>query len=337
MNILVTGSSGQVGTNLCLALAEQGISTVGIDKRTSSWTDQIPFIQRDLASAGMPSLEEISAANGRFDKPDLVVHLAANAKVHELVQDPGRALENTTITFNVLEFCRRLNVPIIFSSSREVYGRPEPPSVGEETTDVFHILSPYAAYKMADEMLIYAYANCYDLKYLVFRLSNVYGRYDNDLERMTRVVHIFIDQMRRGQPITIFDRTKIIDFTYVDDCINGLLLGINQLVQGKVVNETFNLSSGSPATLIKLAETIAENLGVTPEIIDRPIQPGEISFYVADLAKARTLLGYQPQVSFEEGVSRAVQWSVAWAERQETKASVNHPSVKTDYWQANVS
>jgi UDP-glucose 4-epimerase len=318
-------------------MAERGISTVGIDKRTNSWTDQIPFIQCDLASSGMPSLEEISAANGRFDKPDLVVHLAANAKVHELVQDPRRALENTTITFNVLEFCRRLNVPIIFSSSREVYGLPQPPSVGEETTDVFHILSPYAAYKMADEMLIYAYANCYDLNYLVFRLSNVYGRYDNDLERMTRVVHIFIDQMRRGQPITIYDRTKIIDFTYVDDCIDGLLLGINKLVKGEVVNETFNLSSGSPATLIKLAETIAENLDVRPEIIDMPIQPGEISFYVADLAKAKALLGYQPRVSFEEGISRAVQWSLAWADNQETKASVNHPSVKADYWQAKAT
>ena len=138
---------------------------------------------------------------------------------------------------------------------------------------------------MADEMLIYAYANCYDLKYLVFRLSNVYGRYDNDLERMTRVVHIFIDQMRRGEPITIFDRTKTIDFTYIDDCITGIMLGIEKLAAGEVENETFNLSSSSPATLLQLAETIAANLGVTPEIIDKPIQPGEISFYVADLRK----------------------------------------------------
>jgi UDP-glucose 4-epimerase len=104
-----------------------------------------------------------------------------------------------------------------------------------------------------------------------------------------------------------------------------------------VVNETFNLSSGSPATLLKLAETIAENLDVRPEIIDMPIQPGEISFYVADLAKAKALLGYQPRVSFEEGISRAVQWSLAWADNQETKASVNHPSVKADYWQAKAT
>jgi UDP-glucuronate 4-epimerase len=215
----------------------------------------------------------------------------------------------------VLEFCRQRQVPIIFSSSREVYGRPEPPSVGEDTTDVFHILSPYAAYKMADEMLIYAYANCYDLKYLIFRLSNVYGRYDNDLDRMTRVLHVFIDHMQKGEPITIFDRHKTIDFTYIDDCIDGLLLGIDKLATGEVVNETFNLSSGSPATLLQLAEAVAANLGVRPQIIDKPIQPGEIAFYVADLSKVKKHLGFQPKVSFEAGIKRAIDWSLAWPDR----------------------
>lgn len=315
MKILVTGSSGQVGTNLCLALLQKGISVLGIDKRENIWTDQIPFIRRDLAQEGMPSLAEMAVTNKGFDRPDLVVHLAANAKVHELVKEPRRAHENATITFNVLEFCRQQELPIIFSSSREVYGRSMPPAVAEDTTDVFHILSPYAAYKMADEMLIYAYANCYDLKYLVFRLSNVYGRYDSDIERMSRVLHIFISQMRRGEPITIFDRTKVIDFTYVDDCISGLMLGIDKLNKGEVVNETFNLSSGSPATLVQLAETVATNLGITPTIVDQPIQPGEINFYVADLSKAKKLLGYEPKMSFEEGIKRAVEWVLEWEKR----------------------
>jgi len=315
LKILVTGSSGQVGTNLCLALAQKGHVVVGLDKRKNRWTDQIPFLQQDLARR-MPTLAELSAVRSNFDRPDLVVHLAANAKVHELVLDPGRAHENATITFNVLEFCRRHQLPLVFSSSREVYGRPEPPAVSEDSTDAFHILSPYAAYKMADEMLIYAYKNCYGLKYLIFRLSNVYGRYDNDLDRMTRVLHVFVDQMRRGEPITIYDRTKVIDFTYIDDCINGLTLGIEKLAAGEVVNQTLNLSSGSPATLLQLAQTIAANLGVTPRIIDAPIQPGEISYYVADLSKIKKLLGFKPQVPFEEGIRRAIEWSLAWQAAQ---------------------
>jgi UDP-glucose 4-epimerase len=317
LKILVTGSSGQVGTNLCLALQQKGHTVLGIDKRINTWTDQIPFLQADL-SQSMPTPAEIAAAAPHFVQPDLVVHLAANAKVHELVKDPRRAHENTTITFHVLEYCREQELPLIFSSSREVYGRPSPPTVGEDTTDVFHILSPYAAYKMADEMLIYAYANCYNLKYLVFRLSNVYGRYDNDIERMTRVLHIFVDQIRRGQPVTIFDRSKVIDFTYVDDCVSGLMLGIEKLAAGEVVNDTFNLSSGSPATLVQLAETIGAVLGVTPTILEEPIQPGEINFYVADLTKAKTILGYEPRVSFAEGIRRAVEWSLAWEKRPPT-------------------
>lgn len=310
--VLVTGSSGQVGTNLTLALQKNNFTVIGVDKRPNSWTDQFPTLIRDLGSGGMPAADELAAMVEGFDQPDLVVHLAANAKVHELVKDPARAHENATITFNVLEFCRQYQVPIIFSSSREVYGRPEPPNVGEDTTDVFHILSPYAAYKMADEMLIYSYANCYGLDYLVFRLSNVYGRYDNDLTRMTRVVHIFIDRMSRGKPITIYDRRKIIDFTYIDDCVDGIMLGIEKLLSGEVVNETINLSSASPASLLHLAKTIGVHLGVEPEIIDKPIQPGEISFYVADLTKARTLLGFEPRVTFEEGIRRTVNWVKMW-------------------------
>ncbi|MDM8521605.1 NAD-dependent epimerase/dehydratase family protein [Anaerolineales bacterium HSG6] len=310
MKILITGSSGQVGTNLALRLLERNEQILGIDRRDNSWTDKIPVVKRDIAADEMPAIADLPPA---FGQPDLVVHLAANAKVHELVENPRRAHENATTAFNVLEFCRLNQIPIIFSSSREVYGRPTPPTVAENTVNIYDILSPYAAYKMADEMLIYSYANCYDLKYLIFRLSNVYGRYDNDLERMTRVIHVFIDQMRRGEPITIFDRRKNIDFTHIDDCIQGIMLGIDNLMQGEVVNETINLSSGSPATLGYLAETIARYLDVTPEIIDKPIQPGEINFYIADLTKAKQLLGFEPQIPFEEGIKRTIEWSTEYA------------------------
>lgn len=316
MKIVITGSSGQVGANLALRLLERGETVLGLDRRPNTWTDRIPTLIRDLAGDGLPSLDEMSNLIPGFGRPDLVVHLAANAKVHALVVDPKRAHENTTTTFNVLEFCRLHQAPIIFSSSREVYGRPEPPMVNEKTSDVFHILSPYAAYKLADEMLIYAYAHCYGLNYLVFRLSNVYGRFDSDLERMTRVIHIFIDQMLRDEPVTIYDRHKLIDFTYIDDCINGLILGIDKLMSGDVVNETLNLSSGSPSTLGQLAEIIGRNLNVKPQIIDRPIRPGEINFYVADLTKARILLGYEPRVTFEEGIRRAIAWVKAWQAQQ---------------------
>ena len=110
------------------------------------------------------------------------MHLAAHAKVHQLVRQPHRALENAVMTFNVLEYCRQQNLPIVFSSSREVYGdvhRFE--EDGEASADFAYTECTYSASKIAGEAFVYSYARCYGLRYLVFRFSNVYGRYDNDL------------------------------------------------------------------------------------------------------------------------------------------------------------
>ena len=128
--------------------------------------------------------------------PFLVIHLAAHAKVFELVEHPERALENIEMTFTALEFCRRSGIPIIFGSSREVYGDVHRHITDEACADFVVAESPYSASKIAGEAFIYSYAKCYDLPYLVFRVSNVYGRYDNDLERMERVIPLFIDRDR---------------------------------------------------------------------------------------------------------------------------------------------
>ena len=150
------------------------------------------------------------------------------------------------MTFNVLEFCRQQQLPVVFSSTREVYGdvhRFE--GYGEATADFAFTESPYSASKIASEAFIYSYARCYGLRYLVFRFSNVYGRYDNDLHRMARVLPLFIHRMMRGEPVTVYGgREKMLDFTYVDDCVDGIARGIEALAEGRVANETINLAYG---------------------------------------------------------------------------------------------
>ena len=131
-----------------------------------------------------------------YPEVDVVVHLAAHAKVHQLVQQPHRALENVMMTFNVLEYARQQRVPLVFSSSREVYGdvhRFE--EYGEQVADFAYTESTYSASKISGEAFMYSYARCYGLPYLVFRFSNVYGRYDNDLHRMVRVLPLFTHAM----------------------------------------------------------------------------------------------------------------------------------------------
>ena len=238
------------------------------------------------------------------------MHLAAHAKVHQLVAHPHRALENTMMTFNVLEYCRQRRLPLVFSSTREVYGdvhRFE--GYGEETADFAFTESPYSASKIASEAFIYAYARCYGLKYLAFRFSNVYGRYDNDLHRMSRVLPLFIHSMSRDEPITVFGGAdKVLDFTYVDDCVDGISRGIEALVDGRVANETINLAFGEGNTLVRAAELIAAELDVEPKMTIAPSLLGEVTRYVADIRKAHDLLGWTPQVPLDEGIPRAVSW-----------------------------
>jgi nucleoside-diphosphate-sugar epimerase len=312
MRILVTGSSGQIGTNLALRLLEDGHAVFGVDKRLNPWVaDAFPTLLQDLAGHYPPFRGGIGGVE--YPDVDLVVHFAAHAKVHQLVRQPHRALENAIMTFNVLEYARGMNVPIIFSSSREVYGdvhRFE--EYAETVADFAFTESTYSASKIAGEAFIYSYARCYGLRYLVFRFSNVYGRFDNDLQRMVRVLPLFMHKLSRGEPITVYGEDKMLDFTHVDDCVDGIARGITALAEQRLANQTINLAYGQGNRLLHAAELVAEALEVEPEIVIAPPLLGEVTHYVADVSKARGLLGYEPKVPLDEGIRRAVGWFREW-------------------------
>lgn len=300
MRVLITGSSGQIGTNVGLALLERGDSVIGVDCRLNEWTDRIETIQLDLAKATPGDLP-----GGDFD---LVVHLAAHAKVFELVEHPERAMANIQSAFNMLDYCRRTQTPIIFASSREVYGDIRHHITHEALADFVVAESPYSASKISGEALIYSYQQCYGLPYLVFRFSNVYGRYDNDAERMERVIPLFIDRILHDQPITVYGREKVLDFTYVDDACSGVLAGIDALLEGRVTNQTINLAFGQGWTLVDLVNLIALGLQKEPKVTYEPARAGEVTRYVADISRARELLGYEPQVPLSAGIPRTLAW-----------------------------
>ena len=326
MRILITGSSGQIGTNLALRLIDEGHTVFGVDKRVNTWTDRFRYILQDLSSNYPPYEKGIGGVE--YPPVDIVVHLAAHAKVHELVRHPHRAMENITMTYNVLEYCRLARLPIVFSSSREVYGdihryiedeSLRPATMGESTAHFAFTESPYSASKISSEAFIYSYARCYGLRYIVFRFSNVYGRYDNDIERMERVIPLFIKRIAHEEPITIYGENKILDFTYVDDCVSGIASGVYALREARVENQTINLAYGKGNSLIKLAQFIGDALGKEPKITVAPSQLGEVTHYVADITKARELLGYDPKVPLEEGIARTVQWNIEWAKQNNTE------------------
>jgi UDP-glucuronate 4-epimerase len=301
MNVLITGSSGQIGTNLALRLMERGDKVVGVDCRPNAWSERVDTRRINLLSATPDDLPA-----GPFD---VVVHLAAHAKVFELVEFPHRALENVTMLFNVLDYARRRNVPLVFGSSREVYGDIHRHVTEEAEADFVVAESPYSASKISGEAFIYSYAECYGLPYLVFRFSNVYGRYDNDIERLERVLPLFIRRIARDEPIVVYGREKVFDFTYIDDCIDGMCRGIDALVERRVSNQTINLAYGQGSTLVDAVNIIGLALGKRPKVTFEPARPGEVMRYVADISKARQLLDYEPTTPLTAGIPKTIDWA----------------------------
>jgi UDP-glucose 4-epimerase len=141
---------------------------------------------------------------------------------------------------------------------------------------------------------------------------------------MTRVLPLFMHRLSRGEPITIYGGDqKVLDFTYVEDCVDGIARGVAALAAGTVANETINLAYGQGNTLVRAAELIARELGTEPQMTFAPALLGEVTHYVADIRKARDLLDWQPATPLGEGVPRAVAW---FRERR-----AEHPEEDVDF------
>jgi UDP-glucose 4-epimerase len=284
---------------------------IGVDNRANSWT---PAIETHLLDLAQP----LAVTPGRLGpvevgEVDAVVHLAAHAKVHALVERPLGALENHQMVTNALELARLSRVPIILASSREVYGDAGDGTtpVPESAADFRRAPSPYAAMKLASEALAAAYRRCYGVPFAVIRFSNVYGRFDNDLERLERAIWVFHKAIREGRPLTVFGEQKTLDFTYVDDAVAGLASCLERLVAGDpaVDGETFNLAYGEGHRLLEVVDFIARYLDKPADVRLANARPGEVTWYVADISKARRYLGYDPRVPLAEGIRRALDWA----------------------------
>jgi len=295
--ILITGSSGTIGTRLFEKLLEKGHEVVGFDKSPNQWH---PHLDKLTMIGNLLDKKDVGKLPADFD---LVIHLAANARVYDLVVSPDLALENITTSYNILEFCRDKHIKnFIFSSSRETYGNREKTDAAEKDVDIQLCESPYAASKISDEALIYSYSKCYGLDYIIFRFSNVYGMYDQS----NRFIPLLIRKMRKNQNIDIYGKDKILDFTYIDDCIQGITKGIRNFSKAK--NNVFNIGSGRGEKLVDVAETIKDKLSSKSKISVKNNRPGEVVKYIADISKAEKLLGYKPQCNIEGGINSAIRW-----------------------------
>jgi len=298
MHILVTGSSGTIGTRLCETLLEQGFTVSGIDWKENKWKPELN------ALTTIADLRDPTALDKLPDTIDTIVHLAANARVYDLVEDPSMAHDNVTTTFNTLEFARKRGMKrFLFSSSREVYGNAQGrDTYSEEMVHVEHTESPYSASKLADEAFIQSYTRCYGVDHTIVRFSNVYGMYDDS----NRVVPLWIRQARKNETLKVFGKDKCLDFTYIDDTVHGVIQAIHTFEQTK--NQTYNLAFGQSTTLLQVAEDIKKLLCSSSPLEIGESRTGEVIRYTADISKAKQKLGYNPKTPYSEGIKKAVEW-----------------------------
>jgi len=297
MKILVTGSSGTIGTRLCERLLADGHDVVGADWVANKWQPSVQAVTIDA------DLRDPEAVKKLPTDVEAVIHLAANARVHDLVIDPDRALDNVKDTYNMLEFARRNGIKkFFFASSRETYGNiPAQDSYTEDMARMENCASPYTASKIAGEAFVESYTRCYGVDHVIIRFSNVYGMYDES----DRVVPLFFRKCKKNEPLTIFGE-KCLDFTYIDDAIDGIVKALMHFETAK--NATYNLAYGEGSTITALAELMKELLGSTSEVTLGKMRTGEIGRYIANVGKAKKAFGYDPKTPFVEGVKKSVEW-----------------------------
>ncbi len=208
---------------------------------------------------------------------------------------------------------RKNNSNIIFSSSREVYGNSiDENLITEDKAKIEFAESPYSASKISSESLIHSYKNTFDLNFVIIRFSNVYGMYDDS----DRVIPLWIRQALKNENIVIYGANKILDFTYIDDAVNGVVKAIERFE--KIKAETFNIASnGKGKALTYVARKITELLKSESKITIKENRQGEVCKFQADISKAEKLLHYKPNVGIDEGLVKTIEWYNQFAKGRE--------------------
>ncbi len=313
--VLVTGGAGFIGSHVAEALLRRGDELVIVDCLDNFYS---PAWKRanldDVRRAGAFDLAEVDICD--YDalrgvvaraKPQIIIHLAARAGVRPSIEQP-RLYESVNLagTVNLLELCREFSVPrLLFGSSSSVYGATSRAPFTEDHVENQPI-SPYAATKLAGEMLCYTYAHLYRFAIVALRFFTVYG----PRQRPDLAIHKFTALIEKGQPIPVFgDGSTGRDYTYVDDIVAGVLASAEySFPADDVPYEVFNLGNSSPVKLNELVALLERATGKTAIRRQQPLQPGDVPLTWADVSKSARLLGYKPSTPLPDGLAKFVAW-----------------------------
>lgn len=328
MKILVTGNAGFIGFHLSKRLLEEGHNVAGMDNLNPYYDTKLKkdrlallephrnftFFLLDLADRmGMEKLF-------RKVKPEIVVHLAAQAGVRHSIQNPHAYMDSNLVGFlNLLEGCRQHCVKhLVFASSSSVYGANSrmPFSVHH---NVDHPLSLYAATKKANELMAHTYASLYALPCTGLRFFTVYGPWG----RPDMALFLFTKAILAGQLIDVFNEGQMKrDFTYIDDIVEGIFRMMTKIPAGNPAwigkepdpatsfapYRIYNIGNSQPVELMKFIATLEIQLGKKARMRLLPLQSGDVPTTFADVDDFTKDVGFRPNTPVEEGISRFVAW-----------------------------
>jgi len=303
--ILVTGGAGFVGSHIAQACVERGDKVRVLDNLSTgnranlaSIGDSVEFIEGDIVDAPL--------VDKAMQGVDCVFHEAALASVQWSIDRPlDSHAACCTGTVIVLDAARRAAVRrVVFAGSAAAYG--DQPFTSKRETDLVDPLSPYAAAKLASEHYLHAFTAAFGLETVVLRYFNVFGPRQDPASPYSAVIPIFITAMLAGkQPVVFGDGRQSRDFVFVRNVVQAnLLAGDVPGVSGK----TFNVADGRRIDLLRLIELLNQLLGTKVQPRHEAARVGDIRESLADITQARKCLGYEPEVDFEEGLRRSIEY-----------------------------
>lgn len=308
MRVLVTGAAGFIGSHLVDRLLSDGNDVRVFDNFATGYRRNLEHVfgEVEICEGDLRNLDDVAQV---VRGVELIYHQAALASVPRSIADPQTTFDvNVTGTLNLLVAARDAGVQrVIFASSSSVYGDSPVSPKHEELRP--NPLSPYAISKLSGEQLCTVFNDLYDIETVSLRYFNVFGPRQDPNSPYAAVTPKFIRALMSGeQPIIYGDGEQSRGFTYVSDVVEGNMLAARApQAAGKVIN----LASDSSVSVNHALHLIAREMGVTPKPDFQPPRPGDIRDSLADISRARQILGFELRTTYEEGVVQTVAAYVA--------------------------
>ena len=316
MRYLVTGGAGFIGSNTVDELVRRGHSVVVLDDFSSGKEENLAEVRNKITFI-KGSITDIEVVRKAMHEAEYVLHLAAKTSVPRSVKDPIETNKiNIDGTLNVLVAAKELKVKrVVFAASSSAYG--ETPTLPKVETMQPEPISPYGVTKYVGELYGQTFGRCYGLENVALRYFNIFGPRQDPSSPYSGVLAKFCSAfLEDTQPVVFGDGEQTRDFTYVENAVQANLLACEApSVSGKV----FNVGVGGRVSLNEVVRALGKITGKTLETKYEPPRDGDIRDSQADITQARELLGYEPQVSFEEGLSRTYEWYRATQTRAPAK------------------